>query len=101
MVWERSNEFRKVISIVGSFVNLRGGHVYLVRSMSHSNGGHDGAMHVCMTGQPAPRKDAPYYGSVLAKLRPATHNVRSYVWVQNLAGDVQPRYLTGDFLGAA
>ena len=28
MAWERSNEFRKVISIVGSFVNLRGGHVY-------------------------------------------------------------------------
>jgi hypothetical protein len=25
----------------------------------------------------------------------------SYVWLQNLAGDVQPRYLTGGFLGAA
>ena len=36
-----------------------------------------------------------------AKLRPATRNVPSYVWVQNLAGDVQPRYLTGGFLGAA
>ena len=28
VAWERPNEFRKVISIVGSFVNLRGGHVY-------------------------------------------------------------------------
>jgi uncharacterized protein (DUF1501 family) len=73
----------------------------LVRSMTHSNGGHDGGMHVCMTGHSAPKESTPYFGSVMAKLRPATRNVPSYVWVQNLAGDVQPRYLTGGFLGAA
>jgi hypothetical protein len=73
----------------------------LVRSMSHGNGGHDGGMHVCMTGHSAPQPSTPYFGSVLAKLRPATCNVPSYVWVQNLAGDVQPRYLNGGFLGAA
>ena len=28
VAWERPNEFRKVLSNVGSFVNLRGGHVY-------------------------------------------------------------------------
>jgi enterochelin esterase family protein len=28
VAWERPNSFRKVLSIVGSFVNLRGGHVY-------------------------------------------------------------------------
>ena len=28
VAWERPNEFRKVLSIVGSFVNLRGGNVY-------------------------------------------------------------------------
>src|SRR5262245_27397396 len=28
VAWERPNEFRKVLSIVGSFVNLRGGHAY-------------------------------------------------------------------------
>lgn len=28
VAWERPNEFRKVLSIVGSYVNLRGGHVY-------------------------------------------------------------------------
>jgi enterochelin esterase family protein len=28
VAWERPGEFRKVLSIVGSFVNLRGGHVY-------------------------------------------------------------------------
>ena len=28
VAWERSNHFRKVLSNVGSFVNLRGGHIY-------------------------------------------------------------------------
>lgn len=31
VAWERPDQFRKVISIVGSFVNLRGGHVYSER----------------------------------------------------------------------
>lgn len=73
----------------------------LVRSMTHSNAGHDGGMHVCMTGHSNPPEDTPYYGAVVAKLRPASRNVPSYVWVQNLAGDVQPRYLTGGVLGPA
>jgi hypothetical protein len=71
----------------------------LLRSMTHGNPGHDGGMHVCMTGHSNPEVDTPYYGAVAGKLRPATRNVPSYVWVQNLAGDVQPRYLTGGFLG--
>jgi hypothetical protein len=73
----------------------------LVRSMSHNNSGHDGGMHVAMTGHSAPSENTPYFGSILAKTRPATRNVPSYVWLQNLAGDVQPRYLTGGFLGSA
>jgi enterochelin esterase-like enzyme len=28
VAWERPNHFRKVLSLIGSFVNLRGGHVY-------------------------------------------------------------------------
>ena len=28
VAWERPNQFRKVLSIVGSFTNMRGGHVY-------------------------------------------------------------------------
>ena len=28
VAWERPDQFRKVLSIVGSFTNLRGGHVY-------------------------------------------------------------------------
>ena len=72
----------------------------LIRSMTHGNGGHDGGMHVAMTGHSQPAENTPYYGSVVAKLCPAAGNVPPYVWVQNLAGDVQPRYLTGGFLGA-
>jgi enterochelin esterase-like enzyme len=34
VAWERPNQFRKVISIVGSFVNLRGGHVYPERVLA-------------------------------------------------------------------
>lgn len=73
----------------------------LIRSMTHANGGHDGGMHICMTGHSAPAVETPYFGSVVAKLRPSTANMPSYVWLQNLAGDVQPRYLTGGFLGSA
>src|SRR5207248_1463089 len=60
----------------------------LVRSMTHGNPGHDGGMHVCMTGHSDPAEDTPYYGAVAAQLRPAARSVPSYVWVQNLAGDV-------------
>src|SRR5262249_44547343 len=71
----------------------------LIRSMTHHNPSHDGGMHVCMTGHSNPQETTPYYGSVMAKLRPSTRNIPSYVWIQNIAGDVQPRYLTGGFLG--
>ncbi len=73
----------------------------LIRSMTHANGGHDGGMHICMTGHSAPTVETPYFGSVVAKVRPSTVNIPSYMWLQNLAGDVQPRYLTGGFLGSA
>jgi hypothetical protein len=73
----------------------------VIRSMTHGNSGHDGGMHVCMTGHSNPAPDTPYFGSVVARVRPARRSVPSYVWLQNLAGDVQPRYLTGGFLGAA
>jgi len=72
----------------------------LIRSMTHGNGGHDGGMHICMTGHSQPQVDTPYFGAIMAKVRPATRNLPSYVWIQNIAGDVQPRYLTGGFLGA-
>jgi hypothetical protein len=73
----------------------------LVRSMTHANGGHDGGMHVAMTGHANPVESTPYLGSVVARLRPSLRNIPSYVWLQNLAGDVLPWYLTGGFLGPA
>ncbi|MDB5388423.1 MAG: hypothetical protein JWM11_4069, partial [Planctomycetaceae bacterium] len=73
----------------------------IVRSMTHGNGGHDGGMHVAMTGHSVPMPETPYYGSVVSRIRPATRNLPSYVWLQNLAGDVEPRYLKGGFLGSA
>jgi hypothetical protein len=69
----------------------------LVRSMTHSNGGHDGGM----TSHSNPTPDTPYYDSVVARPRPAPGNVPPYVRIQNLVGDVQPQYLTGGFLGAS
>ncbi len=76
-------------------------HFALVRSMTHGNGGHDGGMHICMTGQSQPTAETPYFGSVVAKLRPSTRKIPPYAWVQNLAGDVKPYYETGGYLGAA
>jgi uncharacterized protein (DUF1501 family) len=74
----------------------------LIRSMTHGNGGHNDGMHVCLSGQSrgANDDDSPYFGSVLSKLRPSTRNIPSYVWVQNLAGDVGKRYESGGRLGA-
>src|SRR5688572_9269064 len=46
----------------------------LIRSMTHGNGGHDGGMHIAMTGHSAPTVDTPYFGSVVARLRPSTAN---------------------------
>ncbi len=73
----------------------------VIRSMTHGNGGHDGGMHVAMTGHSIPLPETPYFGSVVSRLRSSTQNIPSYVWLQNLAGDVEPRYLRGGFLGAA
>jgi hypothetical protein len=75
----------------------------LVRSMTHGNGGHFDGMHTCLAGtsNPNTQDDTPYFGSMLARLRPSVKNVPSYVWVQNLAGDVGLRYESGGSLGAA
>jgi Protein of unknown function (DUF1501) len=75
----------------------------IIRSMTHSNGEHGSAMHAFLAGHASPAADAPYFGTVMAKLQPSTRNVPSYVWLQDLEGDsgVGSRYQTGGFLGAA
>ena len=73
----------------------------LVRSMTHSSGGHMDGMHVCLSGQSNGSNDdrSPYFGSMAAKLIPSTRNIPSNVWIQNLAGDVGLRYEEGGSLG--
>ncbi|MBI3862857.1 MAG: DUF1501 domain-containing protein [Planctomycetia bacterium] len=73
----------------------------LVRSMTHGNPNHDGGTHVALTGRSQPAPDSPYFGSVVARFRPSQVNLPSYVWLQNLDVDVQPRFRTAGFLGNA
>jgi hypothetical protein len=58
-------------------------------------------MHVCLSGQTRPPADAAYFGSILSKVRPATRNVPSYVWVQDMEGDAGVHHHSGGFLGPA
>lgn len=73
----------------------------LVRSMTHGNPNHDGGTHVALTGRSQPAANSPYFGSVVARFRPSEANLPSYVWIQNLDVDVQPRFRAGGFLGSA
>src|SRR5262249_44046374 len=70
-----------------------------IRSMTHRNADHGGAVHICLAGSSKPADNAPHFGSIMAKVRPATRNVPPYVWVQNLDSDAGTRYLHGGFLG--
>lgn len=76
----------------------------LVRSMTHHEAEHTRANTIMLSGQTKPAVDAPSFGSIMAKLRPATRNVPSYVWLQKFGGGAMPpdsAYLSGGFLGAA
>jgi hypothetical protein len=80
-------------------------HFCLIRSMTHpaGAGNHNDAMHDCLSGQVRAPADAPYFGSVLAKFRPNTRNVASYVWLMKCLGDpvfCAPNITTGGSLGA-
>jgi uncharacterized protein (DUF1501 family) len=76
-------------------------HFCLVRSLTHATADHDAGMHVCMTGHSRPEANTPYLGAVVAKLKPTSRPVPSYVWLLNLFSDVAPRYQTGGILGAS
>src|SRR5581483_8072252 len=75
----------------------------IIRSLTHTNGDHGSAMHAFLAGHSSPAANAPYLGSIVARLAPSTRPVPSYVWLQDLEGDsgVGPRYQTGGYLGAA
>ena len=76
----------------------------LIRSMSHAGpiSNHFDAMHNLLSGVAGAPSDAPYIGSVLAKLRPSQRSVASYVWLIKCIGDpvfCAPNIATGGYLG--
>jgi hypothetical protein len=75
----------------------------LIRSMTTRQGTHGDCLHMCLSGRPAPASEHPHFGSILARLRPSTRNVPSYVWLQRLeeGGNQPASYLTGGSLGRA
>jgi hypothetical protein len=60
----------------------------LIRSLTHHSVDHSEARHFAMTGNfrsdPSHVDDTPYFGSVLARLRPARRAVPSYVFINTL-----------------
>src|SRR5262245_26712647 len=70
--------------------------IRLVRGMNQivPGSGHTDGSYRIMTGQSDVQKDHPYFGSVVARLNPATRPVPSYVWIQELI-DVDARYRQG------
>ena len=80
-------------------------HFCLIRSMTHPGNisNHFDAMHNCLSGQAGAAADAPYIGSVLAKVRPSQQNVASYVWLIKCVGEpvfCAPNIATGGSLGS-
>ncbi len=78
----------------------------LIRSMTHVGNisNHFDAMHHCLSGQAAAPADAPYMGSILAKVRPSERTIAPYVWLIKCVGDpvfCAPNIGTGGHLGAA
>lgn len=81
-------------------------HFSLIRSMTHVGNisNHFDAMHHCLSGQAAAPSDAPYMGSILAKVRPNEQTVANYVWLIKCVGDpvfCAPNIGNGGHLGAA
>jgi hypothetical protein len=77
----------------------------LVRSMTHPGNisNHFDAMHNLLAGQHAAPTDAPYLGSILAKVRPSEKSIASYMWLIKCVGDpvfCAPNIGTGGNLGS-
>ena len=79
-------------------------HFSLIRSMSHVGNisNHFDAMHHLLSGQAGAPADAPYLGSILAKVRPQ-RAAANYVWLIKCVGDpvfCAPNIGSGGHLGA-
>ncbi len=76
----------------------------VVRSMSHQVPIHDVANRMLLAGQSVPAMNAPSFGSIVTKLRPANASVPGHVWLQKFGGGAmppEPTYTTGGWLGMA
>lgn len=78
----------------------------LIRSMTHVGNisNHFDAMHHCLSGQAEAPADAPYMGSILARVRPNERTIAPYVWLIKCVGDpvfCAPNIGIGGHLGAA
>jgi hypothetical protein len=79
-------------------------HFSLIRSMTHVGNisNHFDAMHHLLSGQAEAPADAPYLGSILAKVRPTHRTIAPYVWLIKCVGDpvfCAPNIATGGHLG--
>jgi hypothetical protein len=74
-------------------------HLCLLRSMSHSDTVHVSAAHTMLTGQlnGTIADDSPFIGSLVARLRPSTTELPSYIWLHNMKTGTNkiPRYYSG------
>ncbi len=80
-------------------------HFSLIRSMTHVGNisNHFDAMHHCLSGQAGAPSDAPYIGSILAKVRPNAQTIAPYIWLIKCVGDpvfCAPNIGNGGHLGA-
>jgi hypothetical protein len=80
-------------------------HFSLIRSMTHVGNisNHFDAMHHSLAGQAGAPADAPYLGSILARIRPSERNIANYVWLIRCVGDpvfCAPNIGSGGHLGA-
>src|SRR5439155_7508552 len=64
-------------------------HFSLIRSMTHVGNisNHFDAMHHALAGQAGAPADAPYVGSILARVRPSDRSIANYVWLIRCVGD--------------
>lgn len=71
----------------------------LVRSLSHGDAVHVTAAHTMLSGQSdgGRSNDSPFMGSLIARFRPSTANIPSYVWLHNMKTGTNkiPRYNSG------
>jgi uncharacterized protein (DUF1501 family) len=74
------------------------------RSLSHTVAVHDVANRMLLAGQSRPDLNAPSFGAIVSRLRPARADLPAHVWLQKFGGGAMPpeaTYLTGGSLGMA